>query len=116
MRTHESYCFIQTIRVPLLNQNWMIKFIDFPAVDLGARKNALRDWKEILRVELSVVHRYYIDLPVSGLYSAACFSAVPFGPSPRDHRDLVSRRSIRIRGFSSPVFTLIVVNHRCFSR
>lgn len=90
----------------------VFRVIDFPAVDLGTRKSALRDWKEILRVELSVVHRYYIDLPVSGLYSAACFSAVPSGPSSRDHRDLVSRRSIRIRGFSSPVFRIIAVNRR----
>lgn len=56
-----------------------------PLALISERGDARFDCWKILRVELSVVHRYYIDLPVSGLYSAACFSAVSSGPSPRDH-------------------------------
>lgn len=85
---------------------WDIVFrvTHFPAVDLGTRRNALRDWRErscVLSCERRL-YRYYIDLPVSGLYSAACFSAVPSGPSPRDHRrSRFSSLPTRIRGFSS---------------
>lgn len=95
---------------------WVINsssITDFSSADLGTRWTVLRLARSCV---LSVVHRYYIDLPVSGLYSAACFSAVPSGPSPRDHRSPVSSltriaiRISRLRSLWKPSQWLLLYN------